>query len=360
MYNRIFYKYGMVDPGTSFAYNIDDGLFLGVDFKHTSHGFRKEPFAVRQDFAAGYALRTGSMYFRYLGEFTRLIGNSDLVVRGDFRVPINVTNFFGLGNETRFTQDLGAPYFRARYNIINASVVLRRQLQSWMRVYAGPAFQYFKVPFNENESKYLGEVPLNGLDPATLYTPKSYLGGEFGLEINSRNSRAVPTRGFTLDAGVRQLFGMNPNSRNLTQLRWDMSVIASFVPKARLVIASRLGWYHNLGHYEFAQANYLSGPDNLRGYRRNRFGGRTMLFNNTELRVKLGDINTYLFPGSLGLLFFHDIGRVWQDNESSNIWHNGFGAGFWIAPVQRFVITISAARSTEEKLLPIINFGFAF
>jgi hypothetical protein len=360
MYNRIFYKYSIKDPGLSFAYNVDDGFFLGLDYKSTSHSFRKEPFAARHRFAAGRAFNTGSMYFRYDGEINKVMGNSDLVLRADVRAPVNITNFFGLGNNTIYNQERNIRFYRARYNVINASVLFRRQLQSWMRVYAGPVGQFFKVPTEENKDRFLGQGQVPGLDPATLDKPRTYAGAEATLEINSRNSPSVPTRGFTLDAGVRQLFALNNSNRHVTQLRWDMSVIASFVPRAKFVIATRVGWYHNLGRFEFPQANYLSGPTNLRGYRRDRFGGRTMAFNNTELRFKLGDINTYLFPGSLGLLVFHDVGRVWQDGESSNTWHTGYGAGLWIAPVQRFVITLAAARSKEEKLLPYVNFGFAF
>ena len=118
--------------------------------------------------------------------------------------------------------------------------------------------------------------------------------------------------------------------------------------------------YHNFGKFEFPQANYLGGTTNLRGYRRDRFGGRTSFFNNTEVRIKLGNFSTYLFPGSFGLLAFHDVGRVWQDGEKSTVWHNGYGAGLWISPIQRIVLTASAARSKEDKLLPYITFGFQF
>jgi outer membrane protein assembly factor BamA len=360
MYNRIFYKYNIFDPSIRFSYNVDDGLFLGASFRYIGHGFRNEPWATRHTLGFGRALRTGSVFIRYSGEFNDAIGNNDLVVRTDIRAPVNITNFFGLGNNTTFNDNLGAPYFRARYNVINASILLRRQLQSWMQVSVGPTYQFFKVPQNENKGKFINELGINGLDPNTVYTPKSYLGGELALDINSRNNQVLPTRGFLLNAGVRQLFGINQNSRNLTQLRWDMSIIASFVPRTKIVFGTRFGWYHNIGNFEFPQANYLSGPDNLRGYRRDRFGGRTMVFNNTELRYKIGDISTYLFPGAIGLLVFHDIGRVWQDNEKSNTWHTGYGGGFWISPIQRFVITASIASSKEEKILPYFTFGFQF
>jgi len=358
-YNRIYYKYNIFDPGLAFSYNVDDGFFLGAKFQYTHHGFRKEPYASRHNLNVGYAWRTASWFFRYQSEFMRLIGRNDLLLRAEVRAPVHVTNFFGYGNETGYNKDAGFPYFRARYNIGTASVLLRRQLQSWMRVLGGAMYQTFYLPQDENLGKLVSSG-LPELDPETLYKKKSYAGAEAMLDINSRNNQVFPTRGFLLDAGVRQLFGLNEYSKQLTQLRWDMSVIASFVPRVRFVFATRFGWYHNIGDFEIPQANYLGGTTNLRGYRRDRFAGRTAAFNNTEVRWKLGNFSTYLFPGSYGLLFFHDVGRVWTDGQSSNTWHTGYGAGIWVSPIQRFVVTASVARSKEENLLPYVTFGFQF
>ena len=358
-YNRIFYEYNVFDPGLSFAYNVDDGLFLGGKFRYTTHSFRKDPYAMRHELAVGHALRTSSWYFKYQGEITGVFGTSDLLLRADVRAPINVTNFFGLGNNTVLNTD-EVVYFRTRYNITTLSALVRRQLQSWLRIYGGPIFQHFKLPVAENSGKFVNNTNVNGLDPATLYLPKTYLGAEALLDINSKNNQVIPTRGFVLDAGIRQLFGLNGQSHTLTQFHWDMSVFASFVPQSAYVFATRFGYYRNFGKFEFQQANYLSGTENLRGFRRNRFAGRSVAFNNTELRLNLGKFNTYLFPGSYGILLFNDIGRVWTDGESSNKWHDGYGGGIWISPIQRFVITASVAHSSEEKILPYVTFGFQF
>jgi outer membrane protein assembly factor BamA len=275
-----------------------------------------------------------------------------------------VTNFFGIGNNTTYDPALGGrrlQYYRTRYTTANVSFNLRRHLQSWMRVLYGPTFQYFHLRERENSNKFLGTQPdLFGVDESTLYNRKLYAGGEVKLDINSRNNANLPTRGFILDAGVRQLFGLNDASRRLTQLHWDMSVYASFSPKAIAVYAVRLGVGHNIGAFEIPQAQYLSGPDNLRGFRRNRFAGRTMLFNNAEIRLKLAEFNTYLFPGSLGILLFNDVGRVWVENEDSRRWQHGYGAGIWLAPISRWVVTASVARSREEKALPYLSVGFRF
>jgi hemolysin activation/secretion protein len=118
--------------------------------------------------------------------------------------------------------------------------------------------------------------------------------------------------------------------------------------------------FYSAGKYAFQQAQYLSGTENLRGYRRDRFAGRSMLYNNIELRLKIADFNTYLFPGQVGVLAFNDVGRVWAKGESSGRWHVGNGLGVYVSPVKRWVITGMVTRSKEEDLLPMVTFGFFF
>lgn len=361
-YNMKSYKYGYFNPGIQYGINVDDGLFLGVKGEVVSHGFRKDPFSTRHVFRAAHALRTSSYYFGYEGDFVKTIGQNDLLIRADLRAPINVTNFFGLGNNTVY--DRSKPgrdrYYRARYVIGNFSALLRRQLQSWMRINYGLTFQHFQINREENRDKFLGEGPLAGLDMATLYQAKTFVGPQFLLDINSRNNQQLPTRGFLLNAGAKTLIGLNGQSKRLTQLHWDMSIIASFNPNPVAVYAVRLGVGHNIGTFEIPQAQYLNGMDNLRGYRRNRFAGRTMLFNNSEIRVRVANFTTFLFPGSLGIIAFHDVGRVWQENETSGRWHTGYGGGVYIAPISRWVASFSLATSKEKEVLPYFSLGFRF
>jgi outer membrane translocation and assembly module TamA len=120
------------------------------------------------------------------------------------------------------------------------------------------------------------------------------------------------------------------------------------------------GSSHIFGDYEFEQAQYLGFRQNLRGFRFSRFAGRTRVYNNSELRINFGELNAILFRAPVGILAFNDIGRVWSDGEKSTTWHDGYGAGVWIAPISRIVIAASLTYSKEEKGLPMISFGFQF
>jgi len=360
-YNRLSYKYNFFDPGLLASYNVDDGLFLGLRGEYRTQGFRKEPYSTRHMIRAAHALRTSSYFFAYNGEFTKVFGPKDLLVNADLRAPINVTNFFGIGNNTANDKEhMNESFYRARYNTANVSVLVRQQLQSWMRINYGLAFQHFHIHENQNTDKYIGHGPLAGVANNNLYRAKYYAGPELLVDISSKDNVNLPSRGFVLDAGARSLIGLNSQSKRLTQMHWDMSVFISKNPNPVLVGAIRLGVAHNIGAYEIPQAQYLSGPDNLRGFRRDRFAGRTMLFNNAEVRIRVAEFNTFLFPGALGILLFNDVGRVWADNEVSGRWHDGYGGGIWIAPIKRWVAAVSLAHSNEESVLPYFSLGFRF
>ena len=315
---------------------------------------------MRQFFQGRIALNTGSLHFRYDADFIKAVGSADLLIRSDFRAPVNVTNFFGLGNNT--TNDINgsySTYYRTRYNIINATAYLSYQLQSWMRFNFGPSFQYFRLDSSHNYNRYVTD-PSNGLNHATLYNPYHYMGADARVAINSRNNNVIPTRGLALDAGIRQLFSLDGRASSLTQANIDMRIFMSLFEYERLVLAIRLGWAKNYGDFQFEQAQYLSGNDNLRGFRKQRFAGRAMFYNNTELRIRVANFTTYLFGGVFGIQIFNDVGRVFMDEEDSKRWHDGFGGGIWISPIKRFVLTASLTHSKEENALPLFSFGFQF
>jgi hypothetical protein len=69
--------------------------------------------------------------------------------------------------------------------------------------------------------------------------------------------------------------------------------------------------------------------------------------------VKVADIKSYIFPGTLGVIGFNDIGRVWMRNETSNRWHHSYGGGLYYLPFNIFILSATAGISPEETLFNI-------
>lgn len=84
-----------------------------------------------------------------------------------------------------------------------------------------------------------------------------------------------------------------------------------------------------------------------------------MLYNNFELRLKLFDFNSYLLPGSIGIIGLDDVGRVWMPGETSSRWHNGYGAGIYIIPNELILLQVSKGYS-EEGSINYLTIGYRF
>lgn len=359
-YNYAGFKYNYIYPRVEAGYNKDDGFLAGATVEYFHQGFRKEPYGMRQFLQVKKAFGIGGWRLRYEADYMKAFKNMDVLVAADVKGPGYVTNFFGIGNNTVFDKARGIQYYRTQYTHAKASLLFGKQLQSWMRVGIGPAFEFIAASAANNYGKFVSSAQWNGANMSTIFQNKTQLGVAGRIDINSRNSPVLPTRGALIKLYAQQLFGINNKSKSFFQSGMDLRIFMSLVSLPRFVLATRVGLARNFGKFEYQQAQYLNGTDNLRGYRKDRFAGSSFLFNNTELRIRLFNFPTYIFSGSAGLLAFHDVGRVWADDERSGRWHNGYGGGLWVSPLKRFVLVGSLAWSKEEKAFPMVSFGFQF
>ncbi|ULQ56151.1 BamA/TamA family outer membrane protein [Flavihumibacter rivuli] len=359
-FDRRTFKYNVTAPLVSVAINPDDGLFLGLGFKATRHAFAKEPFSAQHQLRGSYAVATGAYNFNYRLDLVDLIGRLDLRLLANFRAPNNTQNFFGFGNGTQFPNkgSQKIDYYRSRFNIVEGGALLKADPSPSFSLLTGPVFQHYWIDSTDNRGRFITS-PESGLDQVSLYRPKTYMGWQFQAVVDNRNNKVIPTRGLYWNTFMRWLGGLNKEAYAFAYGRTDLSCYTSFNAKGNLVIAVRLGGGFNAGTYEFFNAQYLGGHDNLRGFRKFRFAGENQFYNNIDLRLRLADLRGYILPLATGLVLFHDIGRVWYPGESSGIWHRGYGAGLWFAPAGRYVFTVSYALS-DDGGLPFLSAGFQF
>ncbi|RAJ04279.1 outer membrane protein assembly factor BamA [Chitinophaga skermanii] len=361
-YDRKAFQYDKIMPLAAAGYNLDDGLSLGLGIQITKQGFRKSPFKVKHTLTATHALATKAYNFRYEGIFTDLIGKNDLEIMARARAPHNTINFFGFGNETEYNKEISDPairYYRARFNIYTFQALLRHDFGPKFNLAFGPTFENYALDKDENDDRFVTNFSQNGLDSTSIFRDKYYAGGRLVATVDTRNNPILPSRGVIWSTSLQGNLGLNHNSRDLLQLKSDMSIYMSFSDPASVVLVARFGGGTTWGNPEFFQAMSLGGNTNLRGYRNYRFAGESMVYNNMEVRAKLFDFATYIIPGSVGIIAFNDVGRVWQPGEKSGVWHDGYGGGIYVTPVNLFVLTAVLGHS-KEGTLPYITFGFKF
>jgi Omp85 superfamily domain/Calcineurin-like phosphoesterase len=354
-YNILGFKYNVNSfPRVTIASNNDDGLLIGTGFARKTYGFRNEPFVSNQRFAALWAVNRGGRQYRYSGVFNHVIHNTDIVLLSELMTP-GVNNFFGLGNRTKIDPTKPISYYRARYRHSETQLLFQKRLYETVKIMAGPVAYLYWNDLKDNNSKVLGHPGLIGLDSTSIYSNKSYIGGKLVLNINNLNNELFPTRGIQWNTELSSMAGISKSSNNITRFQSDMAVYASFNDPTRLIAVIQLGGGHIFNkNYEYFQALTLGSNNYLRGLRKNRYAGGSMMYGGLELRLKLIDVTSYLLPGSFGLVGFTETGRVWLKNEASHYWHYSYGGGIYYIPFNLFIVSGTIGYSKDEH---IFNFS---
>lgn len=361
------YKYPFQSVFVTLGYNPDDGLFLGPTFKYIRHGFRKYPYKTLHHFKVAYAFATKAVNASYHGEFISVLGdNTDIIADFSYRGPNNTSNFFGYGMNTVYDKTVTGKFkfYRIRYDLGDFTIQLRQRLAKNFTVSLGPLYQNYHMDtsdaLNKKRNVQLNTVA-SGLNPNTLFRKQSYGGARLTIQLKSIDNEALPEKGINWITTISKVKGLKvPSYDNVTQINTDFSFYLNLIPD-RLTYADRVGFGTTNGKdgFEFFQAQYLGSDENLRGFRKQRFAGKSKFYNQAELRLRLANFKTYLFPGALGILGFVDCGRVWVKDDVVNKFAAGYGLGFWFSPLRRLVITATYAMSNEGNL-PLIGLGWKF
>jgi hypothetical protein len=337
-------------PLLNISFNEEDKLLLGLGYSLKTYGFRKDPFSTYQRISSLYSFKTSAYQVNYSGEFNQLLGKNDLVVNAQLYNSV-LNNFYGLGNETKKDKSKNSSFYNVRYNYFSAEMLMRKRIFNVIQLNVGPAFYHYWNHYYDNKEKILAQPLFGGFDSASIYSGKSYFGGKASIVVNNLNADLMPTRGVYWNTEFSSLFGVNSNSRQITKLTSDMTVYSSLNDPTRLVAVLRIGYGHIFSeNYEYFEALTLGSDNYLRGFRKDRFSGKSLLYQSLELRWKLFDSKSYIVPGAVGLIGFNDVGRVWVKTETSHKWHDSFGGGFYYSPYNFALVSATIAFSGEGSL----------
>lgn len=354
-YNKDMYSRSAINLSAGF--NNDDGLLLGLNYKITNPGFRKAPYGNSQYFSFLHSFATTAFRFNYRGDWLKVLGKADLVLKADAYAPDNTQNFFGVGNET--TNNNNIRYYRARFNIYQIESALRwRRPKSTFIV--GTNFQLYQFDKEDNAGRFINNTPaLHSFDSLTITKDKLYGSVVVNFINNTRDNDMLPTLGSYVDFKWTLNKGLNKYASSFGQFTGSISLYKNLDGRAKFVLADRFGGGITVGKPSFYQNQFLGGQGNLLGYRQFRFAGQHSFYNNVELRAKLGDFVSYVLPGQVGLMGFYDVGRVWENNDQSDKWHQGVGAGVYFAPASLTIFRFVMGHSTEGWY-PYVSMNFRF
>ncbi|MFC5282982.1 metallophosphoesterase [Pedobacter alpinus] len=345
------YDKGSITPNADFR-NNKDGLLLGLAYQTKHYGFRKAPYSYDQRATIFHSVQTKGIFGSYRGTFYSLFAHKyDLILNGNYAGPAYSFNFYGIGNNTQNLND-EVDFYRVRSETYNAEFFIQRRASDRVKFGIGPGFEFIKIN-GRNEANFLATQIITDKNPGRFLTLKSY------IDISLTDSKLKPQTGLNWLTKAEYYNEINGEKDKFLRLSTDVSAFGTPNIGLPITVAMRLGARTNIGDYKFYQANTIGNNDNLRGFRNERFSGRSAIYANSEVRLPVSTFRNYVLTGDFGVYAFYDIATVRNSFADSKKWHQGYGPGIWLNLYNSFLVSAGYGFSSESKLISF-NVGYRF
>jgi len=355
-FNKDYYDIDFLGPRLSFEFNPDDGLFLGAGIYWEDQGFRRNPGSDHL-LNFNFATKTSGFNLGYEGNIYSALGhNWDIALKANGNNDKFAFNYFGQGNNTENVNDID--FYRVKLAQANFSAQVVKRVNRTFSLGFGPAYQYVEV--DDEPNTILGEPTIN---PNIVSTDSKHLfGAKLFTDLNYANHPVHPSKGIRWRNEFSYWNEINGDEVDFGRVSSELSLYYTPDWPFRVTIASRTGVSANVGNYLFYQSNFLGGQENLRGFRRSRFAGKGSVYQNTEVRISLFNIQNVILNGDLGLIGFIDHGKVWADDvNDSNNWQRSYGPGAYLHFYERLVLSAQfGITDNSENNTLLVRAGFLF
>lgn len=352
-YNRQEFRYNYMSPVPGLIYNRSDGLGASLTVKFGRYVFRDPDIkrlytlGIRGTQRGAFLLSGNGIWNNVFGEW----GFGGGIAYGNY---FPFYNFFGLGNNTTKNNTLYDDlFYQARYKGVRIEGFTHTRFLRKSSLKFGPLYEALNSSIETGT--ILGERPAGEL----IVGKESLLGANAELDFDLRDNVTFTRRGlrFNMQHTTYHRLNREKNTFGLTETYGQYFLTARV--KIPVTLALKVGGAKNYGkNLPFYKYTSLGLRDNLRGYVNNRFFGERSAYLNSELRFHLGQLPNQFLPFYYGAVTFFDQGKVWYRGTDNGTWHRGYGAGFYIAPVEeRYALSVLFAHSKEEALQLIFSLG---
>ena len=350
----------------SIGANPDDGFRIGAVASFTNFGFERNPFSSQHTFSAGYYFATSGFDLGYRGEFANTIGNANLKLEARFTSPNYARNFWGFGNTTtNFDPDndnIDLDFNRVKIRTLSFSPSLL-----WKSQY-GSSFEV-GVSYESNEVERTTGRAISTFFAANdpVFDDQDFYGAHAKYAYDVKDNSVFPTLGllFSVEAGFKNNVS---SSKGFGYLIPELGIDYKITHGGTVVLATKLRSQINLGDdFEFYQAATLGDNEGLRGYRRERFSGKTAFVQSTDLRFNLRRQAGNFLPFNWGFYGGFDYGRVWIDDDrtlnttmdNQDQFNTSIGGGVFVSAYNKLTANVSAF-SSDDGLRLAFRLGFGF
>ena len=354
------FEYNRYLPFFSLNYSGDNGFGTGTSATFT----KKEKFG-NVDYSSKHKLSMDistekNNIFKYTSRYHHIIHKWDIQFRGLIANHNDFTNFFGIGNNSVKNDSLfTAKYYKTTYNSYSANISVIRDFWKKSSLTVSSEMQHNVSQIGKNTIAFSNpeiNSPITfGTDDNTIFIAGAH------LEIDFRDRKNLPEKGIRVYSDFKNGHILNNSTSNYTILSGGLEHYFTAHIPSPITFGIKGGGSISDGEIPFYNLTYLGNGNNLRGFKQNRFTGKSTIFINTELRVQLVDFASIFIPMRFGVKGFYDSGRVFSGIDTSTKWHNGYGGGiYWVFLNENYTFNASIAHSEEESNLFLFSIGKSF
>ena len=300
--------------GLALPYNPDWGLAPHLRFASQKMGFERHPFTSQFVIDAQYFSLTQAAIFKTEYHSANLFPEWNLKIAALATTNNYTENFFGFGNETTNTA-----------SNFDTNRVFLQKFEAEAGVYYigeyGSSFETSIAYQNFNIEETLSSKLLNNLNNNNNITLNAI------YSYKSVDNSNFPTRGMHFIASgyysdhldsEETVFAADPKITFWNAIDTSRDLVL------KSEIAGQLRFGNAIPFYQSAQ---LGGDSGLRSYRLDRFTGDQALRGSADLLYKIKPLKTAIFPIQSSVFVGYDLGRVWFNQEASEVWHDSYGGG---------------------------------
>ncbi|MAP55547.1 metallophosphoesterase [Altibacter sp.] len=342
------------DYASVFGYNPDDGMNAGIQFTYLVNNYQRNPFSQKHTARASYYFDTSSFDVEYNAEYANIQNDRNLSFGLYFTSPNYTVNYFGYGNETlNPEEELGIENNRVELQTIAANIGLLRNSNFG---------SFFKLQTKVEAIRLHSPLPASLSPNATLIQDEtSYFGTLEGLyNYRSYDNPLNPTKGMMFDLSAGATDNLKDLDRIFGFLKTRLGFYNALTRNKKVVLKTNIQAGFNFdNNFEFYQGVTLGANNGLRGYREERFTGKSSLVGSADVRYSFNEFKIELIPIQVGVYGGADLGKVWVPGHESDKWHNSLGGGLWINGSGGLNGSFSAFHSVEGTRY-VFGFGLTF
>ncbi len=354
------FEYNRYLPLFSMNYSPDNGFGTGVGVLFTKREkFGNLDYSAKHKFILELSTEQNNI-FKYHSRFHHIFQKWDFNIGGLIANHHDFANFFGIGNSTLKNNSLARKgFYKTTYNSYSANTGLIREFWKKSSFSANVEFQHNAAQIDKNTIAFSDPDINSPLIFGTI--DNNILIGSVAFNIDFRDRKDLPEKGIRIVGNYKNgWITTNNNSSYHIAKGFIEHYFTAYLPSP-ITLGIKAGGSMSNGKIPFYNLVYLGNGTNLRGYKKNRFTGKSSAYLNSELRIQLANFSSSFIPIRMGLRGFYDTGRIFDTNDSSEKWHNGFGGGFfWVLLKEQFTLNLSIARSDDENHLFLFSLGKSF